>query len=74
VEAFAVDFTVSDLVVSARNISADYSHISHLKMSTPNTYFTVAHSNGKHTGKLKLHKEHKSLMLFLKHNLFNVLC
>lgn len=42
--------------------------------STPNTFFTAAHSNGKYTGKLKLHKEKKSFMPFLKHNLFNVLC
>ena len=31
-EALAMDFTVSDLVVSASNISADYSHILSLKM------------------------------------------
>jgi len=43
VEALAVDFTVSDLVASARNISADYSHISPLKM-----YYGSSHVNTKH--------------------------
>jgi hypothetical protein len=42
-EALAMDFTVSDLVVSASNISADYSHISSLKM-----YYGLSHINTKH--------------------------
>jgi len=42
-DALAMDFTVSDLVVSASNISADYSHISSLKM-----YYGLSHFNTKH--------------------------
>jgi len=38
-----LDFTVSDLVISASNISADYSHISSLKM-----YNGLSHVNTKH--------------------------
>jgi len=39
-EALAMDFTVSEWVVSASNISADYSHISSLKM-----YYGLSHVN-----------------------------
>jgi len=42
-EALAMDFTVSDLVIYVSNISADYSHISSLKM-----YYGLSHVNTKH--------------------------
>jgi hypothetical protein len=44
-DALAMEFTVSDLVASASNISADYSHISSLKCTMD---YGLSHVNHKH--------------------------